>query len=136
MAPLADTGFLLAVLANDDPRHEVCVETLRREPQILVCDVVLPELAYLVLRDLNHRMLATFLRSVGVGRVTYLSTTRAELVRAADLIEQYADARIDFVDCVIVAMAERLNITRILSVDRRHLTMIRPKHCAYFEILP
>lgn len=68
MAALADTGFMLAVLAENDPRHQLCIGVLRREPQILVCDVVLPELAYLILRDLNHQTLARFLRSVGVAR--------------------------------------------------------------------
>ena len=136
MAALADTGFLLAVLADNDPQHEICAQTLRQEPHLLVSDVVLPELAYLILRDMNHQTLARFLRSVGEGRVEFLSTTRTDLLRAADLLEQYADTRIDFVDCAIVALAERLGVTRILTVDRRHFTIVRPKHCAYFEILP
>jgi len=58
------------------------------------------------------------------------------LARASELLITYKDTRIDFVDCVIVAMAERLNITPILTIDRRHFTIVRPKHCAYFEILP
>ncbi len=85
---------------------------------------------------MNHRTLARFLRSVGVGRVEYLSMTRSDLLRAAELLEQYADARIDYVDCVTVALAERLNVSRILTIDHRHFTLVRPKHTAYLEILP
>jgi hypothetical protein len=33
-------------------------------------------------------------------------------------------------------MAERLNITKILTIDRRHFSMFRPIHCDPFEILP
>lgn len=33
-------------------------------------------------------------------------------------------------------MAERLNIERILTLDRRDFSIIKPKHCAAFEILP
>jgi uncharacterized protein len=43
---------------------------------------------------------------------------------------------LDFTDAAIVAIAERSNITRILTLDRRDFTLIRPKHCDYFEILP
>jgi predicted nucleic acid-binding protein len=37
---------------------------------------------------------------------------------------------------MIVAIAERLNITRVLTLDRRDFQLIRPKHCSAFEILP
>ena len=33
-------------------------------------------------------------------------------------------------------VAERLNITRILTLDQRDFQIIRPKHSEYFEILP
>ncbi len=34
--------------------------------------------------------------------------------------------KIDFVDCSIVAMAERLNITRIMTVDQCDFGLFRP----------
>jgi hypothetical protein len=43
--------------------------------------------------------------------------------------------RLDFVDASIVALAERLSIQRILTIDKKDFRIIRPKHCAYFEIL-
>jgi len=33
-------------------------------------------------------------------------------------------------------VAERLKIRRVLTVDRQHSGMIRPRHCSSFEILP
>jgi hypothetical protein len=33
-------------------------------------------------------------------------------------------------------MSERLNISRILTVDQRHFRLIRPRHVAAFDILP
>jgi predicted nucleic acid-binding protein len=136
VAALLDTGFLLAVLAENDPQHAECLTALGQEPHVMLTDVVLPELAYLVLRNMDHHTLARFLRSVGAGQVDYLSSTPADLTRAADLLEEYADNRVDFVDCVLVAIAERMNITRMLTIDRRHFSILRPKHCDYFEILP
>ena len=136
MSALLDTGFLLAVIAENDPQHALCVQSLRQERGVLLPDVVLPELAYLVLRDMDHLTLARFLRSVGAGKVDTAATTPADLLRAADLLEQYADSRVDFVDCVIVAVAERRGITRVLTIDRRHFALFRPRHCPAFEIVP
>jgi len=90
----------------------------------------------LILRELGYPTLTKFLRAVAAGEMTQVQSTPPDLARAAELLEKYADNKVDFVDCVIVAMAERLNLTRVLTVDRRHFTVFRPKHCEYFEIAP
>ena len=136
MTALLDTGFLLAVIDADDNLHEVCTKALESEPDPLLPDVVLPELAYLILRELRYPTLATFLRSIAAGELVQVKSKLEDLARAADLLEKYADNRVDFVDCTIVAMAERLSLSKILTVDRRHFTTFRPNHCEYFEIAP
>jgi predicted nucleic acid-binding protein len=35
-----------------------------------------------------------------------------------------------------MAVAERYEITRILTLDRRDFEIVRPAHIAHFEILP
>lgn len=136
MTALLDTGFLLAVIDADDSLHAACASALEAESAPLLPDVVLPELAYLILRELGYPALTTLLRSVATGELVQLKSAPQDLERAAEILEKYADSRVDFVDCAIVAMAERLNLNKILTVDRRHFTMFRPKHCDYFEIAP
>ena len=136
MTALLDTGLLLAVLDRDDDLHQMATLALEEEPETILPDVVLPELGYLIQRELDTAVLAQFLRAVAGGelRIEYVQT--ADLARAADLLEKYADSGVDFVDCAIAAMAERLNITRVLTVDRRHFLLFRPRHCPSFEIAP
>lgn len=136
MSALLDTGFLLAVLDADDDLHELCVAALDSEKRPCFPDVVLPELAYMVLRELGYPRLIAFLTSLVHDELEVITSSRSDLERATQLLEKYADNRIDFVDCMIAAMAERLNIRRILTVDRRHFQLFRPMHCAYFEIAP
>jgi len=136
MAALLDTGFLLAVIDADDNLHAACVAALESETNPILPDVVLPELTYLILRELGYQTLATFLRAIAAGEMTQAQSTPQDLARAAELLEKYADNKVDFVDCVIVAMCERLNLTKVLTVDRRHFAIFRPKHCEYFEIAP
>jgi predicted nucleic acid-binding protein len=136
MTALLDTGFLLAVLDADDGLHTSCVTALLAEAQPLLPDVVLPELAYLVLRELGYPALVNFLRSLTRGELVIERMGEDDLERATEILEKYADSRVDFVDCMIVAMAERLDIQQILTVDRRHFQLFRPKHCSYFTILP
>ena len=62
--------------------------------------------------------------------------TAEDLERVNQILEQYADSQLDFVDAVIVSIAERLRITCVLTLDHRHFSIMRPRHCDYFEILP
>lgn len=59
-----------------------------------------------------------------------------DLERVTQILNQYYDSELDFVDATIIAIAERMNVTKILTLDRRDFSMVRPQHCTYFEILP
>jgi len=136
MTALLDTGFLLAVLDADDEMHDVCVIALSEERAPILPDMVIPELAYLVLRELGYPALIKFLDSVVKGELALERATLEDLTRTAEVLEKYSDHKIDFVDCAIMAMAERLNIKRIMTVDQRDFQRFRPKHCPAFEIIP
>ncbi len=133
---LLDTGFLLAILNADDKLHESCVKALLAEPEPILPDVVLPELAYMILRKGNYAILSNFLYSILDGELQIEKSTPEDLAKTAQILEKYADSRIDFVDAVIAAMAERLNIQRILTIDRRNFQLLRSKHSPYFVIIP
>jgi predicted nucleic acid-binding protein len=130
MTALLDTGFVLALLAENDSRHTVCMQVMKSEPNPLLPTPILTELAYMVIRDAGYAPFLKFFRYALAG------TPRLVYPVAADLMEKYADSKLDFVDCAITAMAERLNISRILTVDQRDFRMIRPSHIPAFEILP
>ncbi len=133
---LFDTGFLFATIAENDPHHGACRKVYEKEFFPLLPDVVLPELAYLILRELKVEVLTKFLRSVARGDFEIVRTTEADLERAAEILEKYDDNNIDLVDACVVAIAERLKIEKILTVDRRHFSVFRPLHCESFALLP
>jgi hypothetical protein len=77
-----------------------------------------------------------FVNELSIGDVQLDPIAKEDLQRIVEILTQYADMRLDFVDAVIVTIAERRGITKILTLDRRHFMAIRPRHCPYFEILP
>jgi hypothetical protein len=52
------------------------------------------------------------------------------------LVEQYGDLPLGTADACVVALAERLRIPTIATLDRRHFTIVRPTHVSAFELLP
>ncbi len=81
-------------------------------------------------------MEAGFLRSLSGGRLVAEHATETDLARAAALVDTYADLRLGTVDSTVVAVAERLGATEIVTLDRRHFSVVRPQHVPAFTLLP
>jgi predicted nucleic acid-binding protein len=57
-------------------------------------------------------------------------------LRIAHLVGIYRDLPLGAVDASVVAAAERLRLTQVATLDRRHFTVVRPAHIEAFELLP
>ena len=57
-------------------------------------------------------------------------------MRTAQILEQYSDSKVDFVDASVMAIAERLNIITVLTIDQRDSRLLKPLHCSNFTLLP
>jgi hypothetical protein len=57
-------------------------------------------------------------------------------LRIAELVSRYRELPLGTVDASIVAAAERLGVTTIATVDRRHFDVVRPAHARGFELVP
>lgn len=140
MAILADTGFAYAVFDADDRYHAQAtaylLATSRMGEEILLPSVTLPELAYHVNQVGGGQLVADALMMVRRGRMTMIDLEAQDYDRTAEILRKYHDTRIDFVDACIMALAERLKITRILTFDRRDFGLFRPAHVEQFELLP
>jgi len=135
--PVADTGFVVALLNQADSAHEsVTITYVQQQRSILLPQTVLAEVAYLTGREAGIAALIAFLRGLATSRFRLVALLEDDTLRVADILEQYADSRIDFVDASVMAVAERFSSTRILTLDQRDFRIFRPRHCQYFELLP
>ncbi len=134
---LVDTGPLYAMADRDDDWHLRVVRFLERSRDELVVPVtVLPEAAYLLAAHLGAEAERKLVQSIVSGEMVVEKLTLQDLRRTLELLRKYEDARIGFVDATVVAIAERLKIPRILTTDRRDFSIVRPRHCKEFELLP
>lgn len=136
---IVDTGIFVAANLPNDQHHEPCLAFfLDSGDELAVTDLVVAEVAYLLARWTRGRRApeAPFLRLLAEGRVLPLAPTMADYGRMADLVEQYADLPLGAADASVVAIAERLGVTRIATVDRRDFGIVRPRHVGGFELVP
>jgi hypothetical protein len=59
-----------------------------------------------------------------------------DIPRLTELVETYVDLPLGIVDAPVITIAERLGLTEIATIDRRHFTVVRPRHISAFTLLP
>jgi uncharacterized protein len=134
---LVDTGPLYAMADRDDDWHHRTVRFLETSGDDLVVPVtVLPEAAYLLALHLGAKAEQRLVQSIISGEMEVEELTIPDFRRSLELMRRYEDAQIGFVDATVVAIAERLKLQRILTTDRRDFSLVRPRHCKEFELLP
>lgn len=79
---------------------------------------------------------AAFLLSLASGELQLAELTRPDLSRMAELVERYADLPLGAADASVVALAERLNVHEIATLDHRDFTVVRPRHVEALTLLP
>ena len=126
---IVDTGPLVAAANRADPHSAGCQELLRQaDGPLIVPPLVVAEAGFLIERDLGSGAEARFLRSLAHPRFRVEAVGAVDLRRMADLVEQYADLPLGTTDACVVALAERLNDATVATLDRRHFTVVRPRH--------
>lgn len=137
MTALLDSGFLYALLNQTERQHKAVTNAFAQTPgPWLLPTPAVTEVAYLLMKFSGPSSLALFLENLPSSNVRLIEPNEEDYLRAAQLVRQYDDAPLDLVDSLIIATAERLQITTILTLDRRHFHLVRPRHCAAFDILP
>ena len=84
----------------------------------------------------NSRAVDALLGSVVDGTVVVVDLEWADYARVRELVSQYSDLPLRFVDAAVVAVAERLEETTIATLDRRHFSVVKPVHCGAFTLVP
>ena len=134
---LVDTGILYAMADMDDAWHESVKAFLDDLKDVLLVPVtVLPEACYLLNAHLGQESERVLIAAIIQGEFSIEGLRDEDCRRSLTLLEIYSDTNIGFVDASLVAMAERLKIQRILTTDRKHFSIVRPRHCQAFELLP
>lgn len=135
---LVDTAPLLAMLHVADQQHRRCLKwyDMARGP-LLVPQTVMVEAAYMVSQRCGPKVEAELVRSMGPGGpFDLVAIQKTDMLRIAHLVEKYSDFPLGVVDASVIAVAERLNITTIATLDVRHFAAVRPNHTESFVLVP
>lgn len=137
MALICDTGVLYAAIDEYDRKHDVCAALLADPPEELAVPApVVVELEWLTTGRMGFDQFDGFLQSVEIGALDVVDLDRGDYARVRELCRRYEDLPLGLVDASVVAVAERLDERTIATLDRRHFSVVRPRHTAAFTLVP
>ncbi|MEZ4659214.1 MAG: PIN domain-containing protein [Caldilineaceae bacterium] len=119
-----------------DKNHQPSASVYHALQQIYLPQSTLTEIAYLLRQRAGEGAMVKFLNGLPASKFTVTALNDQDLSTTADILARYTSSRIDFVDGTVMAVAERMKITTVLTVDYRDFRLYRPRHCAYFTLLP
>lgn len=136
MPLILDSSGVIALLNAGDDAHHACVAAATGHDQLIIPPLTLVEVDYSCRKNGAALAFAQFVSDVLRGTYELASLTFGDLQRALDLADIYRDLDLGIVDASVVALAERLQVTTVLTLDRRDFSVIKPRHCAALTLLP
>jgi uncharacterized protein len=133
---LVDTNVWVEAADETSPNCEACAELLRSRKDLATVPPVIAEAGWFIADRLGSSMEAKFLRVVTSQRVTIVDLNSKDWTRVVELVETYESLGLGTVDASIVAVAERLEITEIATMNGRDFYTVIPAHCTGFTLLP
>jgi predicted nucleic acid-binding protein len=135
-----DSGPLIAAAIEDDRDHRRCVDMFAalhlNSEKLLVPQTVLAESAYTIQKQGGTAQELLFLQSFADGDLALVELVPEDVTRVIELVDTYDDVPLGTTDASVVAIAERLTITEVATLDRRHFPNVRPRHAEYLTLLP
>ena len=135
MKVLADTSGILTLLDVANTEYDAFYKVVEAH-EIIVPQAILAEVDYLGTKYVGAHIVRGFLEDLLAGDYTYMTSDETDLRRAVEIMNQYPDVPLGIVDSSVMALAERHQIRKILTLDRKHFSLVKPKGLEFFELLP
>lgn len=94
---------------------------------LLVPTLVITEVAYLLGTRLGAGAEVRFLGDLAAGNLIPEPVAASDWLRIAELVARYRDLPLGTVDASVVSVAERLAVTTVATLDRRHFGVVQSR---------
>lgn len=133
---LIDAGPLIAIFNRNDQHHRVCVDIVQSLDSTFYTTLpVVTEAMHVAGARLGWVAQNALWKLVLRGDLLLEHPTLHDLSRMQTLMTQYRDQPMDFADASLVALAERLSLVKVFTVDRRDFSVYRLEGKKAFTVI-
>lgn len=133
---LTDTGPLIARVNRNDPHHAACASAIAHlSGPLLTTWPCLVEAMHIVHRRGGHPARRNLWALRQSGQLDLHAPTDDEVGRMAELMDRYQDLPMDLADASLIAVAERLAIKSLFTLDE-HFRIYRLADGTALKLVP
>jgi predicted nucleic acid-binding protein len=134
---IVDTSALLAYFDRNEPAHDAVTAVIESaDDTLVVSPYVVAEVDYLVLTRHGSAAEHAVLRELSSGAWDLAEMSADRLAAALAIVERYADQPIGVADASNLVLAQAYRMTTVVTLDRRHFSVLRLPDGRALEILP
>lgn len=134
---IADTSGLIAFFSESGAQHEAVATWVdAHEPVMVVSPYVLAEVDYLVATRKGVDAELAVLAELSGGAYELARMDAPDVAAARRVVERYRDLGIGLADASLAVLAQRYRTRTVLTLDRRHFSVMRPLDGGTFSIVP
>ena len=123
---VADTSAMVALFDRTDRHHAALRPLFEAGPERwLLPWAILPEVDYLIARELGAKVQDAFLEDLAEGLYQVEFGREADLLAAKRLHARYRALGLGLVDAIVIAIAERVRAEAIATLDLRHFGAVK-----------
>lgn len=136
MEAIIDTSAIVGLIDKSCQYHDRISDIINKtDLNMIVPSPVIPETCYMLNKKFGPDIEIKFLEELISVNLQIEILKFPDIIRVTEILKKYKSLNIGFVDSSIVAIAERLKINQILTLDNKHFSSIIPVGFDYFEIL-
>ena len=134
---VADTSGLVAFFSESGPTHEAVAAWLESNDAVMVVSpYVVAEVDYLVATRKGVDAELAVLAELSGGAYELPTMDADDLAVARRVVERYRDLGIGVADASLAVLAQRYHTRTVLTLDRKHFSVMRPLDGGVFTIVP
>ncbi|MDD5621989.1 MAG: PIN domain-containing protein [Actinomycetota bacterium] len=136
MQIILDTSAVIGLMDKKYIKHEYLKKIFMGKDNLYILpSTTIGEICYMLNSRFGNKIELIFLQEIIKSSFQLELLKDTDILRIIEVLKKYDTLDIGYVDASIVAIAERLKINKILTLDRKHFEIIIPRGFDRFDIL-
>ena len=136
MQIILDTSAVIGLMDKKYKKYEYLKRIFTEKENVYILpSTTIGEICYMLNSRFGNKIELIFLEEIIKTSFQLELLKDLDIIRIIEILKKYDTLNIGYVDASIVAIAERLKINKILTLDRKHFEVIVPRGFDCFDIL-
>ena len=136
MQVILDTSAVIGLMDKNYKKHAILKKIfIEKEDVFILPSTAIGEICYMLNSRFGSKIELAFLYEIIKASFQLELLKDMDIIRIIEILKKYDTLNIGYVDASIIAIAERLKVNKILTLDRKHFEIVAPRGFDCFDIL-